>query len=65
MQRKVLAPNEIEDLPTLQQRLLDFETHYAQAATPFAWQFTRNDLTQLLAKLHQQERERQQLRLAA
>ena len=65
VQRKVLAPNELGDLPALQQRLLDFQTHYAQAATPFEWKFTRNDLTQLLAKLEQQERQRQQLQLAA
>ena len=51
VQRKVLEPNEIEDLPSLEQRLLDFQAYYEQAAQPFQWKFTRDDLKSLLAKL--------------
>lgn len=63
VQRKVLQPNEIEDLDSLQQGLLDFQAYYEKAAKPFNWEFNRNDLKNLLAKL--QDHERQQLRPAA
>jgi len=65
VQRKVLTPNETDDLPTLQQQLFDFQTYYQTAAKPFQWKFTRDDLAQLLAKLDEQERERQLPPLAA
>jgi len=51
VQRKVLAPNEIDDIDVLRQRLLDFQTYYEKAATPFEWKFTRADLNRLLEKL--------------
>ena len=55
VQRKVLAPNETQDLLTLQRRLLDFQTYYEQAATPFEWKFTRDDLKRVLERLDQHE----------
>jgi transposase len=51
VQRKVLTPNDIRSLAALKERLLRFESHYEQAATPFQWTFTRRDLARLLAKL--------------
>ena len=59
VQRKVLEPNEIDNLAALQQRLLDFQTYYECVAKPFKWKFTRDDLKQLLDKLDQQQREQQ------
>jgi DDE superfamily endonuclease len=51
VQRKVLTPNDFLSLSQLEQRLLDFQKHYQQTASPFQWAFTRKDLNALLAKL--------------
>jgi hypothetical protein len=51
LQRKVLDPNDVADLDELQQRLLAFQSLYQQAATPFEWKFTRQDLAKLLQRL--------------
>ena len=51
IQRKVLTPNEFPDLPTLERRLLDFQTHYETIAKPFEWKFTRTDLEGVLKQL--------------
>ena len=51
VQRKVLTPNEFVDLAALEQTLLDFGARYAEAARPFEWRFTRDDLARLLARL--------------
>jgi DDE superfamily endonuclease len=51
VQRKVLTPNDFLSLAQLEQRLLDFQKHYQQTASPFQWTFTRKDLNALLAKL--------------
>ncbi len=51
VQRQVLTPNDFPTSATVKDRLLRFQTHYAQAATPFQWTFTHRDLTVLLAKL--------------
>jgi hypothetical protein len=51
LQRKVLAPNEVPDLYTLERKIMDFQTYYGTIAKPFEWKFTRTDLTELLAKL--------------
>jgi hypothetical protein len=50
VQRKVLTPNDFADLAKVEQRLLAFQTHYEQIATPFEWKFTRKDLNALLAR---------------
>ena len=51
VQRKVLTPNDFPSLAAVKDRLLRFQTRYAQAAKPFRWTFTRRNLTTLLAKL--------------
>ena len=51
IQRKVLTPSNFEGLPELRERLLAFEKHYEQVATPFKWKFTRRDLAMFLRKL--------------
>ena len=55
VQRKVLTPNDAVTLAALEDRLLRFQTHYEQVATPFEWKFTRADLGRLLAKLPARE----------
>jgi hypothetical protein len=51
VQRKVLTPNDFLSLVQLEQRLLAFQKHYQQTASPFQWTFTRKDLNALLIKL--------------
>ena len=51
IQRKVLTPNDFPSLEAVEARLLQFQAHYEQIATPFEWKFTRQDLTRLLEKL--------------
>jgi hypothetical protein len=51
VQRKVLTPNDFASLVEVAARLFAFEKHYAAIAQPFAWKFTRHDLSQLLDKL--------------
>jgi hypothetical protein len=43
-------PNDFADLEQVEARLLAFQGHYEQIATPFEWKFTRNDLNALLAR---------------
>jgi hypothetical protein len=47
----VLTPNDFSSLADLEQRLLAFQVHYEETASPFKWTFTRSDLQALLAKL--------------
>ena len=56
VQRKVLTPGDFADLPTLEATLLGFQDRYQNAAHPFEWTFTRQDLTALLTKLALAER---------
>jgi hypothetical protein len=51
VQRKVLTPNEFDNLRELESRLLAFQSHYETKAKPFEWQFTKEDLKRLLKKL--------------
>ena len=51
IQRKVLSPNDFEDLAEVASRLAAFERRYEEAATPFEWKFTRDDLALLLKQL--------------
>ena len=50
VQRKVVTPNDFEDLADLEAQLLAFGRRYEQIAAPFQWTFTRHDLDRLLAK---------------
>jgi len=54
-QRKVLSPNDFDDLDQVKQRLADFERLYNQIAEPFAWNFTREKLNTWLARLSAHE----------
>ena len=51
VQRKVVTPNDFDDLDTLEQHLLAFGRRYEQIAAPFQWKFTRADLNKLLARV--------------
>lgn len=48
VQPKVVAPNDFADLAEVETRLLAFQDHYEQIATPFEWKFTTADLHALL-----------------
>ena len=52
LQRKALTPNDFPSLEALQERILGFQQHYESIAAPFQWKFTKDDLHELLAKLH-------------
>ncbi|MGI8595453.1 MAG: transposase, partial [Solirubrobacteraceae bacterium] len=62
IQRKVLEPNDFDNLAELARTLNRFERHYNEVAEPFDWSFTTADLTALLERLSDRE---PQLRLAA
>jgi hypothetical protein len=51
VQRKVVAPNDFADLALVEDRLLAFQQHYEQIATPFQWKFTKADLHALLQRI--------------
>jgi hypothetical protein len=51
IQRKVLAPNDFTDTAELARTLNEFEHHYNQIAQPFEWNFTKQDLAELLDRL--------------
>jgi DDE superfamily endonuclease len=51
VQRKVITPNDFHSLDELETRLLEFQHHYQQIATPFEWRFTTTDLNDLLARI--------------
>lgn len=55
LQRKVLTPNDCEDLDELEYRLCAFQSLYESAAKPFHWKFTSGDLRSLLAMLADKE----------
>ena len=55
MQRKVLTPNDFNDLDQVKQRLAAFERLYNEIAEPFAWNFTREKLNTWLARLSAHE----------
>ncbi len=65
VQRKVLTPNDFPDLPTVAQRLLDFERYYEAIARPFEWKFTRSDLNALIARMRRRYEQTNPLQLAA
>jgi DDE superfamily endonuclease len=56
IQRKVLTPNDFTSLTEVEQRLLQFQTHYEQIARPFQWTFRRRDLAKLLTRLETAEK---------
>ena len=50
LQRKVLTPQDFDDLEQLEKLILDFQAVYEKAAKPFEWKFSRQDLSNVLAK---------------
>jgi DDE superfamily endonuclease len=62
IQRKGLTPNDFASLQAVVDRLDAFEHHYNQIAQPFEWNFTRHDLTALIARVAEHE---PRLKLAA
>ncbi len=62
IQRKVLIPNDFQDLEAVEERLLQFQDHYEEIAKPFEWKFTRDDLSKLLMRLSKHSED---LRLSA
>jgi hypothetical protein len=53
--RKVLTPNDFDDLGEVIERLAKFEARYNQAAKPFKWKFTTTDLADFLTRLDQHQ----------
>ena len=51
VQRKVLTPNDFDDLDQVKQRLAAFQRLYNEIAEPFAWNFTREKLNTWLTRL--------------
>jgi len=62
VQRKLLQPNDFEDLGEVARTLNAFERHWRSVAEPFDWRFTRQDLQKLTERLAAHE---PPLRLAA
>jgi hypothetical protein len=62
VQRKVLQPNDFDSLAEVARTLNQFERRWNEVAEPFEWDFTRDDLAELIDRLGEQE---PQLRLAA
>jgi len=62
VQRKVLEPNDFDNLAELARTLNAFEHRWNEIAEPFDWNFTRDDLAELLNRLTAHE---PQLQLAA
>ena len=65
IQRKVLAPNDFHDTAEVARTLNQFERHYNQIAEPFEWNFSREKLAALLARLDQEPSEDQPAATAA
>jgi hypothetical protein len=51
IQRKVLTPNDFQDLNAVAERLLTFQHRWETIGKPFQWKFTRRDLSKLLNKI--------------
>jgi DDE superfamily endonuclease len=62
VQRKVLQPNDFDNLAEVARTLNAFERHWNELAEPFQWNFTRDDLAALIKRLAAHE---PQLELAA
>ena len=51
LQRKALTPAQFASQDEVAQRILGFQHHYQQIASPFEWTFTRGDLNRLMARI--------------
>jgi hypothetical protein len=55
LQRKILIPNDFDNLKELESRITSFQSLYEISAKPFEWKFTRPDLKNLLPRLASRE----------
>ena len=55
LQRKVLKPNDFQNIQELEDRILSFQEVYSHIARPFKWKFTKHDLEDLLEKINQKQ----------
>ncbi len=65
VQRKALIPNNFSSLAELEERLLQFQSHYERIARPFEWRFTKKDMRRILDKLSDKKQSKEQDRPAA
>ncbi|MGH2713974.1 MAG: hypothetical protein ACRDM7_08840 [Thermoleophilaceae bacterium] len=57
IQRKVLDPNDFASTAEIARALNAFERRYNEIAQPFAWDFTRQDLAELIDRLADHDHE--------
>ena len=48
VKRKVLTPNNYENLDALEKQLIKFQSYYKTVAKPFEWKFTKDDLNNVI-----------------
>ena len=51
VQRKLLTPNDFNDINELEDKILGFQMLYEKIAKPFKWKFNRKDLKKVLDKI--------------
>jgi transposase len=51
LQRKAIKPGNFRDLGHLAERVLSFENRYNLTATPFNWNYSRDDLNKLIRRI--------------
>lgn len=51
LQRKVLMPNYFTSVEELESTIIAFQKRYEQAAKPFEWKFTKQDLANIMNKI--------------
>ncbi|MBA4366944.1 MAG: hypothetical protein C0403_04820 [Desulfobacterium sp.] len=56
LQRRVLSPNDFENLSDLENRITDFQQLYETIAKPFEWKFTRKDMKNVLDKFNNKQK---------
>ena len=57
IQKKVVSPNDFPSLEKLSETLLTFVDRYNQTARPFSWKYTAADLTDLLRRISEHEKQ--------
>ncbi len=57
IQKKVVSPNDFPSLEKLSETLLVFVDRYNQTARPFSWKYTAADLTDLLRRISEHEKQ--------
>ena len=55
VQRKAIKPGNFRDLDHLAERVLGFQDRYNTTAAPFAWNYSREDLNNLIARLDEHQ----------